>query len=356
MPKAILLQTQAESKKRLHNQNRKLNQIPSWNSLPSCTYSEPSHCHLPEKLMSLLHDCEQASLSVESVSCPVPEFFGFQWIQSLQCFYCETDTCLLFGDHIWKHIARSHNQKFSKIRKYDVLFGFLGHISQCYPKIVSQNTETLKSQLPDSLPQSLPSLPVIQRYKCSREGCTTWSAANESERRKGALNAGHIKHIKSHEGLTKEEYKLGASMKPQWTQILTFGLINGPRSSVVVIVPHDLEPSLEPDKSVFPILTSAATEGAVETWAMELGWEEELKYISGVLHTSMEDTISKLKDLVDLPSQDRVLRAEGNVLKLIEKGLWVLNKLNIQYFSDVIRWIEAKHSSFQRIFGNERFV
>ncbi|KAN0141542.1 hypothetical protein V8E53_000004, partial [Lactarius tabidus] len=342
--KANLLQTQGVLKS-LYNKNRTLLKITPWAALPSCSYSKPSHPRLPKELVDFLKHCEEAPISVGSEFCPVPAFFSLQWIESLQCFYCKMHKCLVFGDYIWKHIARSHQGKFSGISRTNVLEGFLGHIQKCYPTIVSQLTEILKNHLPDSLPQPLSSLPIIQRYKCTVQECTTWSTVNVS---KGAANANHIKHIKTHK-ISGEIYKSAASIEPQWTQLLKFGLMTCSGSSVIVIVPHN-----QSDNSAFPILTSAIIAGAAETWAIELGWDEELNCIANALCMPTKDTISKLKDLVELPSQDRVLQAEGNIFKLIEQGLRVLNRLNIQYFSDMISWIEAKHYSFQQLFGNDR--
>jgi hypothetical protein len=64
----------------------------------------------------------------------------------------------------------------------------------------------------------------------------------------------------------------------------------------------------------------------------------------------------KLRDLVELPSRDRVLKAKSDVFKFVEQGLWKSNRLNIRYFADVISWIAGKNSSFRFLFGHDRSV
>jgi hypothetical protein len=348
-PKADLLHTQGVSKSSVKQNSRALLCIPSWEELPTCTYSEPSHAHLPKGLLDLLKCCEEGSPSTSLGLCPVPRFFMLQWIDLLQCLYCEEHQCIAAGDHIWQHIARKHKGSYPKITKDRVLRGFLGHIRQCYPIIVSQLTTELKNNLPDSLPQPLSSALVIQRYKCPVQGCAIWRGINTG---KGSGNDELMRHINDAHKLSGDEYESALFIEPQWTQQLNFGLIKKAGSSAIVIVPHDPQP----DNSAFPLLTPAIAAGPAEPWTMELGWGEELKDIANVLCMSKEDTITKLRDLVELPSQGTVRKARNKVLRLVEQGLWMLNKLNMLYFSDVIRWISAKHCSFQLLFGDGRFV
>jgi hypothetical protein len=138
-----------------------LSQIPSWETLPTCSYDEPSHPHLPEDLTKLLKQCQEASCSSTSHLCPVPEFFGFQWIDALRCLYCEMHTSLVSGEHIWPHVSRLHKGSWPNITWSSILVAFLGHIQQCYPSVVGQSTADLKSTLPARLPLPLPLAPII---------------------------------------------------------------------------------------------------------------------------------------------------------------------------------------------------
>ncbi|KIL56589.1 hypothetical protein M378DRAFT_16983 [Amanita muscaria Koide BX008] len=345
-PKAILLGNKGVSKASSKHNSRALSQAPSWELLPACSYNEPSHNHLPEGLVKLLKHCQETSRSSSSHLCPVPGFFGFQWIDTLSCLYCEMHQCLVSGEHIWPHISRRHKGNWPKITRFDVLVGFLGHIQQCHPRIIRQSTADLKNTLPDQLPQLLPSTAVVQRYKCPVQSCTTWIAVNKG---KGGGKAEYMRHIRTH-SLPGAQYISASCIEPHWTQSLQIGEITRKGSSIVFIVPQELESC----HSAFPIpkLTTAAS--PAETWATELGWDDELQRIASVLGGLKEDAVAKLRDLVELPSRDRVLRAKSDVFKFVEQGLWKLNQLNIRYFADVISWIAGKHSSFRFLFGHDR--
>lgn len=349
-PKAILLCAKGVSKTLSKHNSRALSrwQVPSWELLPTCSYDEPSHNHLPEGLVKLLKHCQEASHSSSSHLCPVPGFFGFQWIDTLLCLYCETHQCLVSGEHTWHHISRRHQGNWPKITRFDVMVGFLGHIQQCYPRIIQQSTADLKITLPDRLPQRLPSAVVVQRYKCPVQSCSTWSAINKG---KGADNAEHRKHIRTH-SLPGAQYASASCIEPQSTQSLQIGEITRKGSSIIFIVPH--EP--ESHHSAFPIPKSTTAASPAETWATELGWDDELQRIASVLGRLKEDAVGKLRDLVELPSRDRVLKAQSDVFKFVEQGLWKSNRLNIRYFTDVISWIAGKNSSFRFLFGHDRSV
>lgn len=161
-PKAILLRDKGVSKASSKYKSRGLSQVPSWESLPMCSYDKPSHDHLPEGLVKLLKHCQEASHLSTFCHCPVPGFFKFQWINSLLCLYCEMHQCLVSGEHIWPHISRRHKGTWPKITRFDVLVGFLGHIQKCHPSIICQSTANLKNTFPDQLPQQLPSAAVVQ--------------------------------------------------------------------------------------------------------------------------------------------------------------------------------------------------
>lgn len=325
-------------------------QSPTWDALPDCTFSKPSHDHLPEALKDLLKCCEEASCSDDLVLCPVPEFFLLEWIEALQCFYCKVHQILVSGAHLWTHIGKKHKGNWPKITRSAVLAGFLGHIQKCYPRIVSQLTMELKATLCDigTLEEPLSSAPVDQRYKCPVQDCTTWSMINKG---KGAANAEHIRHIRTH-FLSGDSYMSASSVEPQWTQRLTFGEAKKEGYSVVFIVPHD---SVS-DTSTFPIPTSTVAAGPAESWPIELGWDNELQWIGDILGMSKKVTIAKLQDLVELPSLDRASRAKCESSKQVEKGLCILNRLSLRYFSDVVGWIAEKHGSFQLLFGPDGYV
>jgi hypothetical protein len=315
---------------------------------PPCSYDEPSHDHLPEGLVKLLKHCQEASRSSSSHLCPVPGFFGFQWVDALLCLYCETHQCLVSGEHIWPHISRRHKGNWPKITRFDVLVGFLGHIQQCHPRIIRQSTADLKNTLPDQLPQQLPSAAVVERYKCPVQSCSMWSAVNKG---KGANNTEHMRHIRTH-SLPGAEYTSASCIEPQWTQSLQIGEITRKGSSIIFIVPQEPESC----HSAFPIPKPTTAASPAETWATELGWDDELQRIASVLGGLKEDTVVKLRDLVELPSRDRVLKAKSDVFKFVEQGLWKSNRLNIRYFADVISWIAGKNSSFRFLFGHDRSV
>jgi len=167
-PKSLTPTQSSGAPKALHDQKalnkhqaRALSQAPSWESLPTCSYDEPSHPHLPEDLTKLLKQCQEASHSSTSHLCPVPGFLGFQWIDALQCLYCETHTSLVSGEHIWPHFSSLHKGTWPNITRSNVLVGFLGHIQQCYPSVRCQSTADLKSTLPAQLPLPLPLAPII---------------------------------------------------------------------------------------------------------------------------------------------------------------------------------------------------
>lgn len=191
-------------------------------------------------------------------------------------------------------------------------------------------------------------LTTIFLYKCPVQSCSTWSAINKG---KGADETEHRKHIWKH-SLSGAQYASASCIEPQSTQILQIGEITGKGSSIIFIVPHETESH----HSAFPIPKSTTTASPAETWATELGWDDELQRIVRVLGRLKKDAVGKLQDLVELPSRDRVLKAQSGIFKFVEQGLWESNRLNIRYFTDVISWIAGKNSSFPLLFGHDRSV
>jgi hypothetical protein len=161
-PKATLLQGPGASKARTKSQGHTLAQPPSWESLPICTFDDPSHHHLPDAFTQLLKECKAASHSSMSHLCTVPTFFELQWNDTLQCLYCTTHRYLLAGNYIWSHISTQHKGMWPKITRSGVLVGFLGHLQRCHPSIVNQSPTDLQDTLPDQLTEQLPSTPVVQ--------------------------------------------------------------------------------------------------------------------------------------------------------------------------------------------------
>lgn len=350
--KADLLQTTGVPKTLVKQHARALDQMPPWDSLPICTHSKPNHDHLPKALHELLKRCEATSHHVDSDPCPVPGFFKLNWSDSLKCLYCERHQCLVPGEQIWTHLSRRHAGSWPNITRSTVLVGFLGHIRQCYPVIPYQHIGDVKNKLPDFLQEPLSSIPVIRQYKCPAPGCTKWCSINKN---KGRANLEYKKHIRSHRRsneLSGSGYTSALSVESQWTQKINFGLINRPGCYAIVIVPHD--PGS--DTSDFPVLMPTVAQGLEEPWTVELGWDDELKRIADVLGVPKAGAVAKLRDLVGLPSRDRILQANNEVLQLVEKGLWASNNLNIRYFVDVISWIAEKHGSFRLLFGYDGFV
>ena len=300
------------------NPSRALLRIPSWDSLPICTYSERNHNHLPELLCDLMKRCEEGSHSGGSNLCPVPGFFALHWTE-FECLYCEVHRCIVPGEHIWSHVSRRHKGAWKGITKSTVLEGFLGHIQRCYPAIVSQLTKNVKKSLPDRLQAPLPFAPVSQRYRCSVPGCNTWSSPNSE----------HKKHLRSCHELSGAEYVSAESIDPQWTQRIGFCEVNKTGSRVVFIVPHHPDS----DSPAFPLRPPTLAEHPRESsWTITLGWDVELTRISKALGVSETSAIATLRDLVDLPSQHRISGAKTDALRLVEKGLWVLNKLSLRTF------------------------
>lgn len=135
------------------------------------------------------------------------------------------------------------------------------------------------------------------------------------------------KHIRSHQGhneLSRSEYASALMVESQWTQRIKFGLVNRPGCYAIIIVPHDPRS----DTSDFPILMPTIAQGLEEPWTVELGWDDKLKCIADVLGVPKMGAVAKLWDLVELPSQDRTLQVNNEVLQLVEKGLWASNNLN----------------------------
>lgn len=325
--------------------SRALDRKRSWGSMPVCTYSEPNHNRLPELLRNLLKRCEEGSHSDGSSLCPVPGFFKLRWTE-LECFYCEVHGCFVFGEHARSHISRKHSGAWNGITRDKVLDGFLGHIKRCYPAVVSQLTKDVKKRLPDRLQAPLPFALIQQRYMCSVPGCKTWYL----ETGNATPNSELIRHLRKCHKLSGAEYASAASIDPEWTQKIKFGEINKAGSDAVFIVPHHPVSNTP----AFPLRppTLAGRPGE-SSWTITLGWDVELTRISRVLDVPEKSAIATLRDLVDLPSRHRISGAKTDTFRLVEKGLWVLNKLSLRYFSDVISWIAEKHYSFRLLF---RFV
>ena len=179
-----------------------------------------------------------------------------------------------------------------------------------------------------------------------------WTAINKG---RGADNAEYMRHVWTH-SLPGAQYASASCIKPQWTQSLKIGEITKKGSSIIFIVPHEPESC----HAAFPVPKPTTAASPAETWAMELGWDDELQQIvsviAGLKEDIKEDAIVKLWDLVELPSRDRALKAKIDVCKFVEQGLWKSNQLNIRYFMDVISWIAGKNSLSQFLFGHDRSV
>lgn len=324
-----------------------LQQIPTWDSLPKCTYTNPGNSNLPPSFMEHLQRCENASHPVGPDHCQLPLFFDFRWLNHLRCFFCETHTVLVPGERIWTHISRRHpsGDRWRNINRSVIFTQFLGHVKQCYPTIVNQTSEALMV-LPRSLPAPLPSIMPMHRYKCSFEGCDHWSAANKS---KGADNMELKRHVKTH-NLQGRQYTSAISIESQWTQRVPVDMAERTTlCSIVFVVPYTPAPA----DAVFPISTPIGAVGPAEKWAKDLGWDDELKYIAGVLHVTANKARERLQTLVELPAHDKVLQASSDVQKNIETGLIKLHKLSLIYFADAVFWIGQKHTPFRLLFGNE---
>ena len=161
-------------------------------------------------------------------------------------------------------------------------------------------------------------------------------------------NSELIRHLRMcHKKLSGAEYTSATSIDPQWTQKIMFREVNRAGSNTVFIVPHHPVS----DTPVFPLYPLTLAEHPGEpSWATTLGWDVELTQISKVLCILEKSAIATLQDLVDLPSQHQIFGAKTDILRLVERGVWVLNKLSLWYFLDVINWIVEKHYSFRLLF------
>jgi hypothetical protein len=64
--------------------------------------------------------------------------------------------------------------------------------------------------------------------------------------------------------------------------------------------------------------------------------------------------IKMLQELVAPPRKDTILSRDSPTAKAVEYGLYRSNRLNIQYFTDMIDWISSKQTSFRLLFSHDK--
>jgi hypothetical protein len=333
-----------------------LHKAPHWDSLPPCRSDNTPHSSLPPEFLDKLKSCQETPvIDSSSPSCPLLAFFGLQWITVLRCLYCTDHTCFLAGDHIWAHLAFRHSGSFPGIRRAEVLKAFLAHVKDCLPLVETQSADDLKATFPRELLQPLDNIPVREQVECPVQGCSTWTTL-KTGRARGGGDGAYKSHLKSHlksRSLSGDGYERACQTKPQLTQSVR---VPSSKTNVQWHIVFILPPSSEPKSRKFPsrINGPVISASSGEKWLKLLGWDEELLRISKALRMPKSGAIKMLQELVAPPRKDTILSRDSPTAKAVEYGLYRSNRLNIQYFTDMIDWISPKQTSFRLLFSHDK--
>jgi hypothetical protein len=308
---------------------------------------------MPADLVEAIKHCKETKCTRSHTDpCPVLlhiSHFGARWSHALKCFYCIDHSRLVPGDGFRSHFGgRLHPMAILGTTRYIFLTASAFHLADCYPEMRNQTYEKLKLSLPVQLPERLPlkedSDSFQKRYKCPDTTCDAWVAVNKG---RGAPVSELRRHVKTHDKILDNDFP---PVSPQWTQLVGVGQgyhLNG--STHYFTFPETYRPSTKnAHKPVFSIVDLAAP--STDTWPVLLGWEDYINQIAPKLG-SRQKVVEKLRDLVSLPSRRRISVFTG-LTKILERGLFISNNLNLSYLEDAATWVSLMHKSFRAHFGH----
>lgn len=332
-------------------QVRALGKQPSWDDIITAGRSVPSS-KLPPQLIALFKECnESRSLGTEPWSCPSLTFFELQWHEELGCLVCWQHNRLVPGNYVWRHLSISHPGRYAGTTRATVFNAALCHIVGCHPGIKHQSSADVKNSLPAHLeaPISMQSCDVAMRYKCPAPGCPQWTHQNKS---RGAPEAEHKRHLKTH-SLSEIDPCSQYLVIPEWTQRVDLGAgrskSHGPTGDThCFTVPP---PALPPLVLEAPFTSADDVAPSTQNWAESLGWEDHVATLARQAGGRMK-VVAKLRDLVALPSKERVRKSTNEVTQVLEKGLLLSNYLNLTYMRDGAEWVASKHTSIRARFSH----
>lgn len=311
--------------------------ITSWNS-DSCS-------NLPSELMTLFKACSDkrsmASAPSPPPSCLCPLSFGLEWNEDISCFLCTQHSRLIPGDYIWQHLSKAHKQKYVGITRATVFKAALSHIMGCYPLIKNQSTTHVKGGLPAQLatPLPLPACELTMRYKCPVMSCPKWIHKNKG---RGSPEAEYNRHMTCHTA-AKENTSCHLAIA-QWTQLVDIGAgrskLNKLSGDTHCFTFPSISQTLPVSTSLFATVDHTAP--STQSWAVSLGWEEYVKSLALQLG-SRQKAVTKLQDLVALPSKKRILKITNSTMMALEEGLLLSNKLNQTYMKAGVKWVNDNH-------------
>jgi hypothetical protein len=312
--------------------------------------------NLPADLLKLIERCKNTKSRCSNPEpCPLLEYFTLGWHEVVESLYCKVHAALIPGDYFHLHFGgRSHKGAYPGATRNSVITASAFHLAECYPAIRNQSYTNLKLSLPTLLQAPLllgdkDEQSLQLRYKCPDETCTDWLSMTK---RKGAPETELKRHVKkAHDKILGHDFPF---VDPQWTQLVRVGQSFGQNGSTHYFTfPDTFRP---PVPIIFAPVFSTVDHAApsTDTWAAELGWQEYFDSISKRLG-GQSNAAAKLRDLVSLPSNDRVSRSTG-AKRLLEHGLLISNKLNMSYLDEAAVWVSLMHPSLQAYFSHGGYV
>lgn len=323
------------------------------------------HPKFPPTLATLFKECEHVrEIGPVDESWPCLGFFKFLWLDALQSIFCKTHHRLIPGNYIWKHLSRSHPEKFEGITRADVLNAFLYHLMKCHPSVVNQSTHDVKQKLPMQLEIPLPRDPdqkesdyLKLRYQCPEHNCTSWIQINES---KGARESELRRHVKNEHPGAKPV--VNGAYTPKWTEEVEIGAgkfakrKDGSGDHHYFTFPPKFTPGTALTAPQLPSIANVELAApSTQTWATKLGWEDELSNLAYSLG-GRRNAAKKLLDLTELPSKARIERSNDDVSKALEHALLLSNRLNLKYLKDGAEWVMLLHPTIRRAFSHLPYV
>ncbi|KAF8875582.1 hypothetical protein BD779DRAFT_1678187 [Infundibulicybe gibba] len=149
------------------------------------------------------------------------------------------------------------------------------------------------------------------------------------------------------------------SSTPQITQLVQIGsgkgkCAAGTGDTHCFVLPHTYTPPVTdippPIPELLSIVKADQSAPMGQTWAQELGWEEEIVTLARQMGTR-EKAIEKLLDLVALPCKKRVEQCTDDVSRAVERGLLLSNQLNLRYLRDGAQWVAGMHAAVRGHFS-----
>jgi hypothetical protein len=237
--------------------------------------------------------------------------------------------------------------------RYRFLTASAFHLAECYPDIRNQTHQKLKHLLPTLLQEPIAlkedSNTLQIRYKCPLIDCAIWVAMNKG---RGGPETELQRHVKTHNKVLENDFP---SVTPQWTQLVGVGRGIGGKghtengSNHYFTFPDTFRSPIESTNEP-GFLTIDHTAPSTDTWAASLGWDAYIDQLTPSFG-SREKAVEKLRDLVALPSARHVSAAVG-LVKILEHGLLISNKLNMSYLEDAAIWVSLADSSFSAHFAH----